>query len=580
MKAADFVARDLARRGVTHVFEISGGMIIHLLDAFYRHGAPRVVSMRHEQAAGFAAEGLTRWGGTPGVALATSGPGATNLLTAIGSFYFDSYPAVFLTGQVNRHELRGDRDVRQLGFQETDIVSMARPVTKAAWLVDAPERLPELMDMAFRVAQSGRPGPVLLDLPMDVQRAEIDADALARPPSPPCAVTEELDDDALQRAIDDLLASLGRARRPLILAGGGVRSGRVAEQTAALAEGLNLPVIHSLMATDVLAHDHRCRVGMLGTYGNRWANLAAGASDWLLVLGSRLDIRQTGADVTAFKAGRVIHQVDVHAGEMNQRVTGCHAVCAGLDRFLRQARRRLEGSSGAAREEWFAEIAALRERWPDTAEPTGVVGINPNLFMHELSRASRAAAAFVVDVGQHQMWAAQSLELGRGQRFLTSGGMGSMGFALPAAVGAAIGAAPRAVVVIAGDGGFQHNLQELQTVFHHRLPLKMVVLDNRCHGMVRQFQESYFDARYPSTVWGYSAPNFAQVAEAFGIQGRSVQRPEDVPAALAELWRDPSAPALLQVLLDQDTNVYPKIAFGRPFTEMEPQARPIEVEGT
>ncbi|MBN1607159.1 MAG: thiamine pyrophosphate-binding protein [Polyangiaceae bacterium] len=574
MKASDWIARFLVERGVRHAFEVSGGMITHLLDSCYRLGAPELVSVRHEQAGGFAAEGLARITGVPGVAMATSGPGATNLLTAIGSLYFDSYPAVFITGQVNRHELKGERATRQAGFQETDIVSMARPVTKAAWLVDQPQRLPEMLHDAFHTACAGRPGPVLLDIPMDVQRADI-----AVPVAGACCPEADPPANAgLGDSVDRMLESLQTATHPLVLAGGGIRSARVIEPFRKLVAALKVPVIHSLMAVDVLACDDPQRVGMLGTYGNRWANLAAGRSDWLLVLGSRLDIRQTGSDVAAFKAGRRIFHVDVEPGELNQRVTGCDAIVADLRCFLPAVLERAAGMPFPSRDGWLKEIAALIESWPDAAELGDVPGINPNRFMHALSEASTQAAAYAVDVGQHQMWAAQSLRLHSGQRFMTSGGMGSMGFALPAAVGAAFGLAPHPVVAIAGDGGFQHNIQELQTVVHHRLPLKMVVIDNGGHGMVRQFQQSYFESRYPSTRWGYSAPDFRRVAEAYGIAGDSVDREAHLPRALAALWQDPSAPALLHVRVDRDVNVYPKIAFGHPFTEMEPLVAPAGME--
>jgi acetolactate synthase-1/2/3 large subunit len=334
------------------------------------------------------------------------------------------------------------------------------------------------------------------------------------------------------------------------------------------------------MGVDALPCDEPLRVGMIGTYGNRWANLAMGESDWILVLGSRLDIRQTGSDVAAFQKGRAIFQVDVDAGEMNQRVTGCRAICSDLNPFLAATLARLTDRDRDLRSQWCSEIADLRDRWPDTAETQSAHGINPNAFMHVLSQASGRACAFAVDVGQHQMWAAQSLRMGSAQRFLTSGGMGSMGFALPAAVGVAFANAPSPVVVIAGDGGFQHNIHELQTITQHRLPVKMVVLNNHCHGMVRQFQESYFESRFQSTLWGYSAPDFAKVAAAYDIPAFTIAAEPDIPGALANLWRDPTVPALLQVMIDESTPAFPKIAFGLPFTEMEPQAKPIDMEGT
>jgi acetolactate synthase-1/2/3 large subunit len=432
---------------------------------------------------------------------------------------------------------------------------------------------------AFATALDGRPGPVLLDIPMDVQRGDIAGD---EPGSVKATVAnaEAAIDGTLSQAIDQLLASLRMARRPLILAGGGLRCANAIDAFRQAAGELSIPAVHSLMGVDALASDSPLRVGMIGTYGNRWANLAMGSSDWLLVLGSRLDIRQTGSDVAAFQAGRTIFQVDVQRGEMNQRVTGCHTIWSDLNSFLAALRARLGSQDCAARSEWCAEIAELRQRWPDTAETQGAPGINPNAFMQVLSRSSARASAFAVDVGQHQMWAAQSLRLGPQQRFLTSGGMGSMGFALPAGIGAAFACAPSPVVVIAGDGGFQHNIHELQTIAHHRLPIKMVVMNNRCHGMVRQFQESYFESRFQSTTWGYSAPDFAKVALAYEIPAFTVADEANVEDALDKLWQEPTSPALLQVMIDASTPVFPKIAFGRPFTEMEPQAKPIDMEGT
>jgi acetolactate synthase-1/2/3 large subunit len=368
-----------------------------------------------------------------------------------------------------------------------------------------------------------------------------------------------------------VLADLAAARRPLILAGGGIRSARAAGAFRTFAERAGVPVVHSLMGVDVLPAGHPLRVGMIGTYGNRWANTAVAESDLLLVLGSRLDIRQTGADAAFFTAGRTIHHVDCDAAEINNRITGCHAHVAELGPFLARA---AEAVAPVARDAWVGELAALRARWPDVAELDGVPGTNPNAFMHALARASGAASAFVVDVGQHQMWAAQSLDLAGGQRFLTSGGMGAMGFALPAALGAAL-AADAPVVMIAGDGGFQVNLQELQTIVETGAALKLVVLDNGGHGMVRQFQQTYFDGLYQSTERGYSAPDFARVAAAYGIPSTTAATPADVAHGLAELWRDPARAHLLVVAIDRAANAYPKLAFGRPITEMEPLAEPI-----
>ncbi len=579
MKAADYIALYLERRQVTHVFELIGGMIAFLLDSLHQRTQIKIVSMHHEQGAGFAAEGYGRITGVPGVAMATSGPGATNLLTAIGSCYFDSTPAVFITGQVNRHEQKGDRAVRQLGFQETDIVAMAKPVTKAAWLVNQPDDLPRLLEEAFALATRGRPGPVLLDIPMDVQRAEItDLSRLEKLAlnTPPLLIAGEPRESV--EFWSRVCAALAAAKRPLILAGGGIRSGRATEGFRAWCQRLQVPVVHSLMAVDVLPSEDPLRVGLIGSYGNRWANIALSESDFLLVLGSRLDVRQTGADTTDFKGRRAIYHVDCEPDEMNNRVQGCHALVSELQPFLACAAK--HPGPLVPRPDWTGRISQLKAQWPDTRELDGVPGINPNVLMHHVSARADVAAAFVVDVGQHQMWAAQSLVLGPGQRFLTSGGMGAMGFALPAAIGACLAAGSRPIVVVAGDGGFQLNIQELQTVVRQQLPLKMIVLNNQCHGMVRQFQEAYFKERYQSTLWGYSAPSFKSVAQAYGVPSALVAESDDLPAALADCWADPAAPFLLEVVIATAANAYPKMAFGRSIAEMEPYAKPLEMEGT
>jgi acetolactate synthase-1/2/3 large subunit len=319
---------------------------------------------------------------------------------------------------------------------------------------------------------------------------------------------------------------------------------------------------------------------MIGSYANRWANHALASSDFLLVLGSRLDIRQTGNDTSFFKGERVIMHVDCVPGEINNRVPGCIPVVTELKPFFEAAAKELDKVEHYDWAAWYREIDALRLEYDDRLELREAVGINPNVFMHQLSSVSQQASAYLVDVGQHQMWAAQSIEVGATQRWLTSGGMGSMGFSLPAAVGAAVALAPRPVVVVVGDGGMQCNVQELQTIVRNRLPVKIVVINNHCHGMVRQFQQSYFNERYQSTLWGYDAPDFVRVAQAYGVASRKVETADQVEEGLRSLWGDPAAPALLDVTIDTYTNVYPKIAFGRPLTEMEPDSKPIAMEST
>ena len=576
---ASHLASALPSFGVTHVFELVGGMITVLLDSLHQNERLTVVSMHHEQGAGFAAEGFARTAGRPAVALATSGPGATNLLTAVGSCYFDSIPVVFITGQVNRAEMRQDGHGRQGGFQETDIVSMSRPITKWSKTTMSPESFPADLAEAFRTATTGRPGPVLLDVPMDVQRSVIQVSSSVGREINGLPAVSVAPNGLRSPFIDRIGSALERAERPLVLVGGGLRgSGSVAEFREAV-DTWGIPVVTSLMGVDALPATSPLRVGFLGSYGNRWANWAIAEADVVLVLGSRLDVRQTGSDVDGFRQSRQIFHVDVDETELNNHVPGCDVLHDDLASFIRAAKPALRTKTNRM-DRWLREIAERKDAWPDINENIPAAGINPNAAILELSEAWTDAEVFVTDVGQHQMWAAQSVQLSADQRFLTSGGMGSMGFGLPAAIGAAIAASPRPVALVAGDGGFQVNIQEMQTLARLQLPVRIVIFDNGCHGMVRQFQQSYFESRYYSTKWGYSAPDFCAVARAYGIQSWHAESHDEATLAMKQIAALDNQPSLLHLTVDAELNAYPKMAFGRPFGSMEPAVTPTEMEGT
>ncbi|MFV7234936.1 thiamine pyrophosphate-binding protein [Flavobacterium sp. ZB4R12] len=572
MKVSDFIAEFLKKKGIQSIFELSGGMITHILDSLNQKTDINIITMHHEQAAAFAAEGYARVTGLPGIALATSGPGATNLLTGIGSCYFDSTPAIFITGQVNRHELKGDRGIRQLGFQETDIVSMAMPITKACFHISEPNDIPAIFEKAFAIALEGRPGPVLIDIPMDVQRIQIEPEFFQTD-----IITEEAIDSIV---LENLIQDIKQAKRPLVLAGRGIKASQCQKQFDLFLEQTKVPVITTLLGLDTIPFNHMQRVGFIGSYGNRWANIAFGECDLLIVLGSRLDIRQTGAD-TKFIEDRKIFHIDCEKAEINNRVKGCKAIVTDLNVFFTKFQECTANVSFDLPNSWMNHINDLKQTWPDTKELTPK-GINPNVFMHSLSSQSKKARAYLADVGSHQMWAAQSLELNKNQHFLTSGGMGAMGFSLPAGIGASIALNKEPVVVLIGDGCMQINIQELQTIVRNKLPVKIVVLNNKTLGMIRQFQDSYFESRYQSTYWGYDAPDFAKVAIAYGIDAMTIENPDEITNAVEWLWNDDNCtkPQLLQVMIDPHTNTYPKIAFGRPITEMEPFAKPIAMEAT
>ena len=465
-----------------------------------------------------------------------------------------------------------ERNIRQLGFQETDIVSIAKPITKACFQIIDPNELPNILELAFEISTSGRPGPVLIDIPMDVQRSNIQI-------APFNNETKKLIDfktSLIYNLINDIINS----KKPLILCGRGIRASNSITLFKNFATTTKLPIVSSLLGLDVISYEDPQRVGFIGSYGNRWSNIALGNCDLLIVLGSRLDIRQTGADTNYFQ-NRKIYHIDCEKGEINNRIIGCVPIISDLKYFFEKFNNIACDHEFEIKPDWIKFIEKEKLKWPDTKEVVAI-GINPNVFMHLLSSNSKKAAAYLADVGSHQMWAAQSLEIGINQQFLTSGGMGAMGFSLPASIGACLAVNKSPVIVLIGDGCMQLNIQELQTISRNKLPIKIIVFNNESLGMIRQFQDSYFESRYQSTSWGYSAPDFEKVAIAYGIQAKTINNENEVLSAINWLWESKNEfqPQLLQVMINPQTNTYPKLAFGRPITEMEPFVNPLDMEGT
>ncbi len=568
MKLSDYVIEFLVNHDVHHIFEVIGGAITHLLDSANGRKDIQCVSVHHEQTGAFAAEAYARMNGKLGVAMATSGPGALNLLTGVGSCYFDSVPCLFITGQVNTYEYKFDKAVRQIGFQETDIVSVAKPLTKYTELVVDAQKIRYHLEKAVFLAQNGRPGPVLLDLPMNIQRAQIDPQNLISfydtDEYRHMQQTVQLNGQSIQGVID----GIRDARRPVILAGGGVRTSGAVADFQDVVQTTGIPVVTSLMGLDTLFHDHPAFFGMIGSYGNRYSNLTVANADLVLILGSRLDSRQTGTRPDTFaRAAKKIH-VDVDPLELNAKIHADITIQADLKDFLKALKESLSGYQKSDLSAWYATINGFRTKYP-TVFPTPVAGgINPNQFMDLLSHKTGEGDVICLDVGQNQMWAAQSFRLKKAQRMITSGGMGSMGFALPAALGAAKSSNKR-TIVISGDGGIQMNIQDLDTIVNHRLPVKFFIMNNGCLGMVRQMQDMYFGGRQQSTVIGYTCPNLTKIAEAYGIPSFTIAT-MDSAENIINMALSGEGPAFVEVKLNQDTQVNPKLVVNRPIEDMSP----------
>lgn len=565
MKLSDYVIDFLVSEDVTHVFEVVGGALAHLLDSVYDRKDISTVSMHHEMAAAIAAEGYSRVSGNIGVAMATSGPGATNLITGIGSCFFDSIPCLFITGQVNTYEFKFDRPVRQVGFQETDIVNIVKPIVKDAVLVTDPDEIKYYLEKSVHIARSGRPGPVLLDIPMNIQRADINPESLES--FYKSSITESANGfkDSTVKRITQLIKS---SSRPVVLVGGGVRLSQAQDELFKFIHKTGIPVVTSLMGLDAFPHNDQAFVGMIGSYGNRYANLTIANSDLVLAFGTRLDTRQTGTKPETFARGAKIVHVDIDPYELNNKLKTDFPINSDVKKFLFALNNYIGECDKDRIEPWKQAIKRYKEQYPSYKTPVNDA-IKPNFFVHKLSEFLSEDAIICVDVGQIQMWAAQTLEVKKSQRFLTQGGMGSMGSALPMAIGTSFAKPGKTIVVITGDGGFQLNIQELQTVYHHKLPIKIILLNNNCYGMVRQFQEQYFNSRFQSTVIGYSCPNFQDVVSAYKIPAMKITRSIEIVKAFQKLFSD-AQPMFLEVNINQNILAIPKLSVGRPIEDMNP----------
>jgi len=554
MLGADAILRVFEAEGVDVCFGIPGGAILPLYDALARGTTVRHVLARHEQGAGHMAEGYARASGKVGVVLATSGPGATNLVTPIANALMDSTPLVCVTGQVRSHLIGSD------AFQECDIVGVTLPLVKHSWLVRDVAELAGVLRDAFAVAREGRPGPVLVDVPRDVQEAELDfvLPELAELPGwQPRRTVERSAVDAVARAIE-------RSRRPVLYAGGGVVNADASAELVALAEHAGIPVVTTLMAKGAIPESHELFFGWPGMHGAKWANWALNRADLVLAAGARFDDRVTGR-LDAFAPDATIAHFDVDAYEIDKVRHAELPVHGPLRAALAQTRRLLRGTPDT--DAWLAQLRAWREQFPlryDTAART----LKPQRVLERLAEAvrDRDDVVWATGVGQHQMWAMQYLPCERPRSFLTSGGHGTMGFGLPAAIGARAARPGATVVCVDGDGSFQMTPQELATAVAEDLPVLVVILNNAGLGMVHQWQTMFYERRLSHVDLSEPA-DLALVARGFGAAGFTVRSEQELDAALAEALGGGRA-AVLDVHVEPGEACFPMIAPGAAAVDM------------
>ena len=548
---AEYYADFIALKETPGVFQLSGGMIAFLADAIYRKGATPLITNRHEQASGFAAEGATRVSGKTCVALGTSGPGASNLVTAIASCYFDSVPVVFITGQVNTKEIKSSAEQRQNGFQELDVVTMVKGITKATYSPRNALEAIQALNEAWEIANQARFGPILIDLPIDVQQLPIEELKHVLPK----VIFErkvELEDEVFSL----VNSAIKNSRKPLILVGGGVVLDHATNELESFVENTQIPVVATLMGIDSAAKINILNLGFIGSYGNRWANDALKDSDLLIVLGCRLDPRQTGASIEEFKKNKIIIRVDIDNFELEGRVEADIKIRSSIGQFLSDSRLTKEAKISNPLVE---QSQSIKNSKPQTDEQEIDLSLNPNEFLEKISLMHKEADGYIVDVGQHQMWAAQSIKVLSNQRFLTSGGLGAMGFSLPAAIGASI-ATDGDWVVILGDGCAQLSAPELQTISELDLPISIYVMNNKQHGMVAQFQDENMESRYVGTRFGYSTPDFCALAETYGFRNTFTVDSISQIGELESIKKlNSRGPVLVNVIISSGAKALPKM---------------------
>ena len=545
LKGSEIVCESLLREGVDVVFGYPGGAILPFYDALWSYPQLRHILVRHEQAAAHAADGYSRVTGKVGVCVATSGPGATNLVTGIMGAKADSVPMVAITGQVARTSLGSE------AFQECDICSIAASTTKKTYMVMSAADLADTVREAFYIAQEGRPGPVLIDIPRDVQLELAEAEF----PEVTAPETPEVSKEAMER-LKEAARLINEAERPLIISGHGVMTSGATKELLSLAERSDIPVITTLLGLGSFPGGHPLSMGMLGMHGMYWSNLSVDQADLIVGVGMRFDDRVTGKVDTFAPHARIIH-MDIDATQIGRNVPVEVPVVGDAKALLHQLAPMV---TNTPRPEWMQFIENLKQDHPSlSSPPSDVLQAQQVLSALDIVFQEDPETTVVTGVGQHQMWAAQFLSFNHENTFISSGGLGAMGFEIPAALGAQVGKPNAPVWSVAGDGGFQMTNQELMTLAEEKLPVKIALINNGYLGMVRQWQEMYFENHLKAVP--IRGPDFVMLAESYGVSAVRVTEQEDVLPALRQAQAH-DGPFLIEFVVDSNTNVYPMVPPG------------------
>ncbi|MDR7909562.1 acetolactate synthase large subunit [Bacillus velezensis] len=552
MNGALMLIESLKKEKVEMIFGYPGGAVLPIYDKLYQSGLVHILP-RHEQGAIHAAEGYARVSGKPGVVIATSGPGATNLVTGLADAMIDSLPLVVFTGQVATSVIGSD------AFQEADILGITMPITKHSYQVRRPEDLPRVIKEAFHIATTGRPGPVLIDIPKDVAAFEGEFrydHEISLPGYQPVKEPNYLQ-------IRKLVEAVSSAKKPVILAGAGVLHGKASEDLKNYVEQQQIPVAHTLLGLGGFPADHPLFLGMAGMHGTYTANMALYHCDLLISIGARFDDRVTGNLKHFAKSAKVAH-IDIDPAEIG-KIIETQIPVVGDSKIVLQELLKQNGKQGQT-EEWKQQLSEWKEEYPLWYTDNREEGLKPQKLIEYIHQFTNGEAIVATDVGQHQMWAAQFYPFRKADKWVTSGGLGTMGFGLPAAIGAQLADRNATVVAILGDGGFQMTLQELDVIRQLNLPVKVVILNNECLGMVRQWQEIFYEERYSESKFS-AQPDFVKLSEAYGIKGIRISSEEEAEEELKKALSS-KEPAVIDVRVAKSEKVFPMIAPGKGLHEM------------
>ncbi len=566
MKVSDYIVEFLVEKEIDKVFGYIGGNNAHIFDSIDKHKDIELVNSRHEQASGFSAEGYARVTSKTGVATVTSGPGGTNLVTPIASCFLDSVPSMFIVGDINSFERDSSRGMRQIGFQDIDIVSIVKPITKYAVFVKDIHNLRYELEKAYYFTQEGRKGPVLISIPVNFQYQE------NYEPQKEFSFFDSYEYKSIQqnikidnKDIEKVVRWINKAEKPVILVGNGVNLANANRELKLFLKRLNIPIVHSLMGKDVIDSTYKYNLGFIGRWGNRYGNLTLANSDLIIALGTRIDTLQTGRNTKEFAKNAKVIQVDIDKYELGARIPIDLTILGDVKLFLQQLNMK---NIEVDIELWRKKVIGYKKKYPHQykLDKTDKLG---NQIVSLISKYSKENDIFAIDVGEHQMLSAQALDVKKGQRVLFTGGLGSMGFALPAAIGATLGSSNR-VIVIAGDGGIQMNIQELEVIYSRNLPIKIFILNNSCLYMVTTMQDEFLGGKHIGTKKDYSVPNFKNIGDSYGIKSYQAYGLNDIETAIKNSMRSDKCEVIEIQLTGKSMAVSPLLDYSRSFEDMSP----------